>query len=611
MAYPLRATDVNPDDDEPPQTPTAATAPQVSLTTRDWMFALVLALLAGSVSFFIAGKLPPILLTTLDFWFEADTIREVSNMTSVEDDHYRTSVHPLLSLITFTPVYIVRRIFSLGPFESSVIVASIMGGIWAGTLYILLRLIGCRILDASLFTVLGLCSASSLFWLSLPNAYTWGSLATMTALCLLLSADQRSFGATAYVVMSAFTFSFTVTNWMAGLLVTFAKWPWRRAFQLSVNAFCLVVVLWGVQKFIFPTAEFFLGSRKEAAWIGHPQMGGVQHVVQSFFFHSLVAPEIKFIDDDGYVLVGDDSFRLSQRLTFQFSPPGSAGPMGIIAVASWALLLLIGGWRMVAEKRLARFRIVLGLLLAFELSLHLVYGEETFVHSLHYSPLLICVASLGAFGPGRPFVLVLGGLFLISGAANNWQQFSHAAELSALFTPQRDIVSQAVQKDPNRPWPRGTGHIVLGEPGDPEANRAYHEPGGDFSPQTPSFGVSIWLCDASGHPVVTSQTLPLDAIDQVFEPSGNPDVPDIVTKTPYYEARWSRVDSKRWQLRFRNHTRHVPAILIRSVGPAGGPITSIDWNGQRIHINGQWTASVSPTPAAGFTGGRNHGWMDD
>jgi hypothetical protein len=548
----------------------------------------------------------------MDFWFEADTIREVANMTSTEGDHGRTSVHPLLSLITFTPVYIVRHVFSLGRFESAVIVASIVGGIWAGGLYVLLRLIGCRMLDASLFTLLGLCSASSLFWLSIPNAYTWGSLTTMIALSLLLLAEQRSFGAMTYVVMSAFTFSFTVTDWMAGLLVTFAKWPWRRAFQLSVNAFCLVVVLWGVQKFVFPTAEFFLGSRKEAAYVGHAQMGGFHDVAQSFFFHSLVAPEIKFIDDDGYVLIGEDSFRLSQRLTFQFSPPGSAGPMGMVAVVSWGILMALGVWRLVSESRLVRFRFVLGLLIAFQLSLHLVYGEETFVHSLHYTPLLIGLASLGTFGPGRPFVLALGCVLFISGAVNNWQQFRQASDLSTLFTPQRDIVSRAMQKDPLRPWPRGTGHVVVGLPGAPEADRAYHEPGGDFSPQTPSFGVSFWLCDASGRPVVTSQTLPLHEIEQSFEPSGNPDVPDIVTKTPYYETRWSRLDSKQWQLRFRNHTSHVPVILIRSVGPAGGPITSLDWNGQRIQINGQWTASLIPMPFQVSLGEEQAaGWMTE
>ena len=45
---------------------------------------------------FIARALPSF-LQSMDFWFEADTLREISNMTRVHDDHYRTSVHPLFS----------------------------------------------------------------------------------------------------------------------------------------------------------------------------------------------------------------------------------------------------------------------------------------------------------------------------------------------------------------------------------------------------------------------------------------------------------------------------------------------------------------------------------
>ena len=54
---------------------------------------------------------------------------------------------------------------------------------------------------------------------------------------------------------------------------------------------------------------------------------------------------------------------------------------------------------------------------------------------------------------------------------------------------------------------------------------AYHEPGGDFSPQAPSFGVSLWLCDTDGHPVVNSKTVPLSDIQQRFAPSAHPHVP--------------------------------------------------------------------------------------
>ncbi len=567
------------------------------LEPTDWVVAAVLTLSVSIACFFIAESIPAFLLQSMDFWFESDTVREVSNMTSTTDDHSRTSVHPLFSILSFVPVYLVQHALAIPPLQAVLYVTSILGGLWMGTLYLLLRLLGCRTLDASVFTSLGLSSASAIFWLPVPNSYTWGSWSVMISLALLLLAEQHRVGALSYVLASAFTLSITVTNWMAGLLTTLARWPFKQAVQLSINAFCLVVLLWGAQKFIFPSAEFFIGSRKEANWINHPQSGQASNIASSFAFHTFIAPAIRFIDDDGYIQVGDDSVRLAQRLAFQFSTPGSAGPLGLIAVCLWSALLLNGLWRLVTMDRQLRFRLVLATLLLFELSLHMVYGEETFTYSLNFTPLLIALAALGTLSPGRPAVLVLAGLLALCAGINNWQQFRQATESATHFTPQRDAMNSLMQNDPDRPWPRSVGHIPLAVPGAPEAEHAYHEPGGDFSPQAPSFGVSLWLCDAEGRPLVTSQSVPLNDIQQTFEPSTHPHVPAIATRTPYYDATWTRLDATHWELRFKNHTSHTPAIMIRSVGPAGGPVTELGWDGEQLDINHRWTVRVTPAPA--------------
>ena len=566
------------------------------LDRGDGIVAFLLTIVVCWVCLAIAHSMPAFLLQSMDFWFEADTVREVSNMTSVHDDHSRTSVHPLFSILTFTPVYLLKQSLSIHSTQAVLLMTGIIGGLWTATLYLLLRLLGCRRLDAIVFTALGLCSASAIFWLPVPNSYSWGSLSIMLALVLLLFAEQRPFSAGLYVIASALTLSVTVTNWMAGLLVTLARWPWKQAVQLSINAFCLVVLLWSVQKVIFPTAEFFIGSRKEASWINHPQSGTAQNIASSFVFHTLIAPAIRFIDDDGYLQQGEDSFRLSQRLAFQFSTPGSAGPLGLLAVGLWSALLLNGLWRLVTLDHHLRFRLVLGALLVFELSLHMVYGEETFTYSLNFLPLLVAVAALGAISPGRRAVVIFAGVLALCGATNNWQQFQQAKESATHFTPQRELMMDMMRRDPVRPWPRSVGHVPLAKPGSSEAEHAYHEPGGDFSPQTPSFGVSLWLCDTDGRPVLTSQTVPLGEIQQTFVSSPYPQVPAIETRTPYYDATWSRLDATRWELRVKNHTSYVPMIVVRSVGPAGGPVTTLAWNGEQVAVNDRWTLRVTPSP---------------
>lgn len=578
----------------------------------DWLCAGLLAMVVAVACLLIARAMPSFLFQSMDFWFEADTLREISNMTRVHDDHYRTSVHPLFSLFTYVPVYVVKHGLSVTPLRAVLIVSSVVGGLWSGTLYMLFRLLGCRKLDATVFTLLGLVSASALFWLPVPNSYSWGSLSIMLAFVLLLYAEQRPLRPWIYVVASALTLSFTVTNWMAGLLVSLARWPWKQAVQLSVNALCLVVILWGVQKVIFPSAAFFIGQREESSFMNHPQAGGITNVASSIVFHSLVAPTVRFLKDDAYAQANADAFRLSERLTFQFSAPGSAGPLGLLAVGLWSGLLLNGLRRMVTLDCHLGFRLVLGSMLAFEVLLHMLYGEETFVYSLNFMPLLLGVAVLGTLGPGRRIVTGVAAVLVLCAGLNNWQQFQEATQTATQFTPQRELMTAMMEKDPDRPWPRSVGHVPLAVPGSPEGGTAYHEPGGDFSPQLPSFGVSLWLCDAAGAPVVVSQTVPMHEITQEFVPSDHPIIPAIVTHTPYYQARWTRLDASRWELRFKNETTHAPVIVIRSVGPAGGPVTALTREEGRVTVNHRWAVTASPLPDRIAMGDENQaGWMTE
>ena len=596
------------------QGPPAQKPPSIpaGLDRTDWMCAALFSLAVAIACLLIARAMPSFLFQSMDFWFEADTLREISNMTRVHDDHYRTSVHPLFSLLTFVPVYLIKHGLSVSPLRAVLLVGSLVGGLWGGTLYVLFRLLGCRKPDAIVLTLLGLVSASALFWLPVPTSYSWGSLSIMLALVLLLYTERRPIGASVYVVASALTLSFTVTNWMAGLLVSLARWPWKQAVQLSINALCLVVILWGVQKVIFPSSAFFIGQREEASFMNHPQAGGITNVASSIVFHSLVAPTVRFLKDDAYAQANADAFRLSERLTFQFSTPGSGGPLGLVAVILWSGLLLNGLWRLVTLDHHLRFRLVLGSMLAFEVLLHMLYGEETFVYSLNFMPLLLAVAACGALAPGRRIVTGVAAVLVVCVALNNWQQFQAATHTATQFTPQRELMTAMMEKDPERPWPRSVGHVPLAVPGSPEGGTAYHEPGGDFSPQLPSFGVSLWLCDATGAPVVVSQTVPIHEITQEFAPSAHPTIPAITTKTPYYQATWTRLDASRWELRFKNETNHVPVIVLRSVGPAGGPVTALNQEEGKVTVNHRWAVTATPAPDRIAMGDENTaGWMTE
>jgi hypothetical protein len=229
---------------------------------------------------------------------------------------------------------------------------------------------------------------------------------------------------------------------MAGIFATFAAHPRKKAFQITVNALCLVVVLWGGQKYLFPHAAFFIGTHdaEDADNLLSQASGGPLPVARSFFFHTMVMPEIKFVD----------KYRSRQPgwpiMLTQSSGPGSGSRWGPAAVALWAALLSLGVWALFRSSPHRPARIVLGLTILCQLALHMAYGDETFLYGLHFAPLLVILAALGTQTRLRPAVLLLAAALALTTAANNRIQFGKATSY---------IHSKASSNPPVLPHPAG------------------------------------------------------------------------------------------------------------------------------------------------------------
>jgi hypothetical protein len=225
------------------------------------------------------------------------------------------------------------------------------------------------------------------------------------------------------VLTSAFTLSVTVTNWMAGLLVTFSRQRVGRALQLSANALCLVVVLWGVQRQVFPTADFFIGYSNYKRFILRPESGGPLAVGRVFLAHSMVMPELRSTVDPKW----------GSTLTVQHSGVASGGRLAVLALACWGALLILG---LVGLRAAPRPVVVLliGMAIA-QFGLHVVFGEETFLYTLHFVPLLVILASWGSETRARGAVLALAGLFVVAAAINNVRHLSTALAFVADRSP--------------------------------------------------------------------------------------------------------------------------------------------------------------------------------
>lgn len=110
---------------------------------------------------------------------------------------------------------------------------------------------------------------------------------------------------------------------------------------------------------------------------------------------------------------------------------------------------------------------------------------------------------------------------------------------------QRQITLLEKARRPDDPWPRGDGHALIGEPGSPLSQKAYHEPGGSFTPSPGSFGISIWVMDAQARLVATSDSIPIHDIQQRYVYLRDSKIAAIENVTPYYTATWSYIEAGR------------------------------------------------------------------
>jgi hypothetical protein len=168
----------------------------------------------------------------------------------------------------------------------------------------------------------------------------------------------------------------------------------------------------------------------------------------------------------------------------------------------------------------------------------------------------------------------------------------------------RQVVLEAMQQRPGDSWPRSSGHVILAYPGSRETGKAYLEPGGNFSPCINSFGISFWIYDEEGKLQTTSEKITIDQIRQQWIWPALNLPPAILTDTLYYKALWSLASpgQGRLALSIPTNSTSTVQILVRSPGPAGGPLQTIEWNGKTLRLNSRWILTFDPAPTAVYTG---------
>ncbi len=320
-----------------------------------------------------------------DVWFEGDLPRVVDELTHRYAPHSRAVVHPVFALVTTLPTYALRAA-GLSAESAVALLLALAAAHWTAWLYVALRLIGTSPVDSLLSTALGLVSASAWCWFPVPETYVFASSTLLIAVALGGWAERRRVADGWFVAVSALTFGLTVTNWTAGLAVTWAHHPWRRTLQLTVNAFAVVVILWGVQRQLVPHGDFFIGYSNEQRYLLRREAGGSWPRLRALLLHSQVLPEVQAIAKPG-----------RGRILSVQRAGLARDALGVAGLVTWIGLLVMGAWQAWQERSRPVVRALAGLLAA-QVGLYLLYGTETFLYALNVTPLLVVVAALGIRG---------------------------------------------------------------------------------------------------------------------------------------------------------------------------------------------------------------------
>lgn len=360
-----------------------------------------------------------------DVYLQGDLPRAYIEMITRLSNGGRTGLHPLYPLVVHPATVAVHAIFGVSWLDAVRSVIALIATLWALCVFLSCRLLGIRLVDAALMTAVGLMGAAARFWLVVPETFAIGGVGLLIAIGVAARADTRAMGDAPYIAAGVATFGSTLTNWSTGILLALSTGSVRRAIRISLQVVGATTLLWIGEKIFFPNVVFVFDPIGVRQYVHALDVSRIVDVTRAFFLHAAVAPMLEACRNLSYP---GTPFLLS----FQGAGVFSGGALAAVATTLWTALLVVGAYACARAKDNVRARFVLGGSVAFQYALHLVYGGETFLYSIHWWGLLVLVVALGLRTKVQWAVRLLAIAFVFGAGVHNWYVWQSA--LPALRT---------------------------------------------------------------------------------------------------------------------------------------------------------------------------------
>ena len=388
---------------------------------RDLFAVVFICIVAGALLFWITDRfrLQLITMSIGGRWFQSDGWRVYDDMTSYEASHYRNNLRPLFSLITVPFTKLLAIIFGVRPIDTIWLFNFVSLSLWGSGIYVTCRLIGTRTVSAFLFSLLGLSSSAALFWFSVPETYGLSSLVLVLSLLMTAVHIHRPVSNAVWILTGGLLAGTLITNWMIIVLLAFTLKPRRDAILISIVSILLFFGGWAAQKIIFPAPAGFPGQTimAEGEYVHSKDQGGVLCALEGELVSSILAPEPKAIGEPEPT---------GHRLSMQCAKGYAVSPAFAIAAGIWLALLIYGGVSMARNKYTSQILLAWLAVLGYQVGLHVLYGEETFLYALHFAPLMILISAGGFLSDKKPQLIWVLTCLIVFAALNNISQLAFA-----------------------------------------------------------------------------------------------------------------------------------------------------------------------------------------
>jgi hypothetical protein len=297
------------------------------------------------------------------------------------DDELLTARAPLEPLLVRAPLRAWLRLMpATEPIDALRAYAALCAAIWAALMLLTLTMLGCSVVDAVLFTLIGLSSAPAQFWSAVPTTMILASISSMAALIVIARVDARQqaseWRSCAAAVASACV---TISNAVFGIALAAVVHGTRRGIQVLVNATCVVLLVSGALGLVYPAS-------------GPPR----------------AAP------------VSASAIALSDVMRLDW--------LSVIVAVAW-VVLLVAGIRQMAAGHYRHLAMFVPVAIVLRLLISALIDEQWMHVALDLLPMLLAVAALGSQSAHRSAVRATALILLICATLHHRAALTTAIEM--------------------------------------------------------------------------------------------------------------------------------------------------------------------------------------